>query len=93
MVIKEAIMSHRPICLATSLVISFATITAASGAPLYGSRHFSPEVWAACTKESKNWQKDVAGGTDTFRDHVFLSCAYNGGTMPGGQMPRQWYPD
>ena len=88
-------MSLRCICLAVGIAVASASLSpaAAQTASPYLQQRWTPEVWRLCTKESKNWQKDVAGGTDTFRDHVFQSCANNGGVMPGFPMPRQWYPN
>jgi len=90
----EVVMSLRRICLAAGFAVASASMSpaAAQTASPYLQQRWTPEVWRACTRESKNWQKDVAGGTDTFRDHVFQSCANNGGVMPGAPMPRHWYP-
>ena len=92
---QRTVMFRVCIGLAAGLALASASLSgaAAQTAPGGMERSWTPDVWRACTKESRNWQKDVANGSDHFREFVFLSCATNGGTMPGAPMPRHWYPD
>jgi hypothetical protein len=91
---QRTVMYRACIGLAAGLALASVSLSGAAAQTAGGmEQSWTPEVRRACAKEASNWQRDVANGSDHFREFVFMACANNGGTMPGGPMPRQWYPN